>query len=558
MNKVIRLELSDWLYNVGIVGIANILAADGIEVDKGINYIEIYEDMLEGFEEKYFKYFINEYETTTSWHKLLGYETVLDGFEKDKLTEKLLDKLNGIIEDVKKKLTSNSYSSAYLLFGETTYDFIKEERTLQKIKLSKKQSIEDAYEPACIQIDKLKEIISHLRKKEVKRYIAAKNIIYDLIQSFWSDVSFLNKNNSKNNMYTEYEEYFIKPVLNYISDENVSGKYKCFSCGNEITKLGKPNSYDLTWLSKVGVDAARKSSHYWNYISDSNICPICNLVYSCIPAGFSILKGKGIFINENSSVSNLIEVNKLPVNQCGSYEELEELGYFNIIDILDRKQFDFSDKEIENIQIVKFDSNNERRPYTFNLLSKPKLQLMYQNRKKLKLLIKVYVKLGKNYYLNLYREVIQRLYSSKNQFDLINMLFVLHLQDNYSAIYCIDAILKINHDATMGRKGYKMGYYKEIEDFKKAGKNLRKEYEGKNKLPGITYRLVNALKTKNTPKFLDTLLNAYMYIGKPIPQDFANVLNDEERFQTIGYAFLIGLNGDETKVNQIEDEVEKQ
>mgnify|MGYP001571694009 CR=1 FL=1 len=77
---------------------------------------------------------------------------------------------------------------------------------------------------------------------------------------------------------------------------------------------------------------------------------------------------------------------------------------------------------------------------------------------------------------------------------------------------------------------------------------LRKKYieiNSESKLSGITYRLLNALKTKDNSKFMDTLINAYMYSGKEIPIEFTKGLINSDILQAIGYAFLIGLQGEE-------------
>lgn len=42
---------------------------------------------------------------------------------------------------------------------------------------------------------------------------------------------------------------------------------------------------------------------------------------------------------------------------------------------------------------------------------------------------------------------------------------------------------------------------------------------------------------------MDTLLNAYTSKKQAIPVDFIQALQDIDKFQTIGYAFLIGLQG---------------
>ncbi|PGA50867.1 hypothetical protein COL84_29055, partial [Bacillus pseudomycoides] len=74
-----------------------------------------------------------------------------------------------------------------------------------------------------------------------------------------------------------------------------------------------------------------------------------------------------------------------------------------------------------------------------------------------------------------------------------------------------------------------------------------------NKLSGITYRLLNALKLKNSHRFMDTLVNAYMYKGQQIPMNFVQALHDEMKFQTIGYAFLLGLQGEQQKLEKGEE-----
>ena len=85
-----------------------------------------------------------------------------------------------------------------------------------------------------------------------------------------------------------------------------------------------------------------------------------------------------------------------------------------------------------------------------------------------------------------------------------------------------------------------------------AGKELRNGYEVQEKLKGISYRLLNALKTNNVDMFMDTLLNCYLYIQKPVPKIFLNTLKDDEAFKTVGYAFIAGMLG-EMKTTEKDD-----
>lgn len=85
-----------------------------------------------------------------------------------------------------------------------------------------------------------------------------------------------------------------------------------------------------------------------------------------------------------------------------------------------------------------------------------------------------------------------------------------------------------------------------IESMRKYGWHMRQEYKAKDavkKIDGISYRMLNSLKTSNVNAFMDILIRCYMYIGKEIPKGFIDCLNSEEEFKTNGYAFVMGFNG---------------
>ena len=93
---------------------------------------------------------------------------------------------------------------------------------------------------------------------------------------------------------------------------------------------------------------------------------------------------------------------------------------------------------------------------------------------------------------------------------------------------------------------------KKINVMKHLGLTLKKGYKDKdeeNKIQGIAYRLLNFLKTKNTNGFLDVVINCHMHIGKEVPTLFVECIDDVERFQAYGYAFLLGLTGEEYRKN---------
>lgn len=562
ISKMIRLEIQDWLYNSGLVGVANILRENDIHYEVGLNYIEFDSNIMEDFQELYFKYFSNKYKKFTSWYRIVSFQDYIEKMREEGIDLNDIDNINKQIEYMKNKLKSNSYKSGYTILNDKTFNMENEEKKLKKLSIKDLEQLKDKSVEVKEQVETIEQIIDYLNKENVKKIILAKNIIYDVIAKFWSDVSFLNRTSNNKDMYDEYKNYFINPVVDYLELNQSKFKYDCFICDNKLSKLSKPIAYDLTWLNKIGVDMSRKTSHFWNLSGDSYICPICNFVYSCIPAGFTVYGNKGLFINENSNVDSLIAMNRLSLANITSIEELEHESYFNIADTMEQSSIEGSIKEIENIQIIKLNAGNEARPYTFNILSKEILQVINKNKNMLKPLIKARVKIGRkndrDLYINLYSEVLRRFYSNQNQFDLIYKLFSVNLSKKFNnntnnssygkfdnLIY-VDMIIKINNNFLGGAMRDKYVNDKKLFVIRQIGYSMRKAYGGKgalNKVGGISYRLLNALKTGDTDKFMNTLINSYMYLNQEIPTVFIEMLSDKDVFRTIGYAFLLGLQG---------------
>ena len=542
--STVKIELKDWLFNAGVVGIKKVLdnlSTLDMQVVETYNYIEFDETLLKGFEEKYFETLIKTNKNSISINKIISYKNLVDLLPNEKESVK---KLNDIIYYIKEKANSKSYKAGYLLLdnGSEIDSLISK---LTKVKITKKQSFEEIENNYFTQIRNIKNICDFFEKENVKRIIAAKNVMYEIIQPFWTNVSILLNANNKKDMYKMFKKDFVDTAINYIDSDKTKYKYNCFICDNKISKLSKPYAFDLTWIVKTGVDMSRKSSHFWNMKADAYICPICNLVYSCIPLGFTILKGKGIFINNNTSIKALNTTNITKViDEDERFEEIEKRSYFQIVNAMENYDIENRINEFENIQVIKFDSKNIARPYSFNILSRRLIWILYHNRKRLDILSKIIVKVTDKYYINLYSEVVDRLYNGKNLYDLIYKLLKMNLSKKFNGVYFINSILEINNWIIGGNEMNS----EETKKFKEYGIALRKKYieiNSESKLSGITYRLLNALKTKDNSKFMDTLINAYMYSGKEIPIEFTKGLINSDILQAIGYAFLIGLQGEE-------------
>ena len=541
MSEKIRISLADWQFNAGVVGLHNILKYAGDEVVVKENYIEFEPECLEGFETKYFNYLIDKYWEILSINKIISIEEFVAYYEDSDFEEfdkEGLDTTNKYIDEVKKYLKSNSYKTAYGLIN-SDEDILGLEKSLKTIKFKEKQDINDIIPKVQETFDIFKQIIKFLKKEVSRKYIGAVNVIYTIINNAWDGVCFLNRQTKEKDMYIDYRNYFVVPTLEYLKADKSRFKYTCFSCDREMNDFNN----DLSLLVNTGFDVSRKTSHVWNFQNDVAVCPVCKLVYSCVPAGMNYIYDNGIYVNDNSSMENAININnKIFKEIYKQKDEDKKLTYRALVNAINKEYNDRIKYELADIQLVRYVNGK----YRFNILSRKSLEVIRDSMIELDRLINCSLKEIDTYF-NIYELVIDRLLNSQNMFTLVQKLLYYKLsvpKNCYYNTFNIVDILQINKKFMKG-----VGYMKDLEkDIVKLGNTsgyyLREKYRSKgaiDKLSGISYRLLNALKTNNTDSFMDTLLNCYLYAKLPVPEVFLDALRSEEQFKTIGYAFVAGL-----------------
>lgn len=541
MIEKLKVEMNDWLFNAGIVGFINILEYAGDKVEKYTDYIEFDEDVLEDFEEKYFKYIIDTYEEQLSWYKIVSYKPIINHFQNEgfeDFSKDNLDKLNKYIKDVKYYIKSASYQAAYKLI-QSDVDVVSLSKDLKTVKLGKRDNIKDIMEDIKYNYDILKQIILYCEEPKNKKYLAGKNIIYSIIKNSWNGISFLNPQTKEKNIYKDFKEYFVTPVNHYIKEDKMKYKYNCFNCIRDMKDLKN----DYSFLNNIGFDVSRKSSHVWGFNNDAAMCPICKLIYACTPAGITYAYFKGAFINDNNDILSLTNTN----NKI-KFELMNELNfsigstYKALMNSISEKYNENIKYEISDIQLIRY----ENESYKFNILSKQVLEILSKVKKELDSLIKTGYK-EINTYFNIYELVIDRILNNQNLFTLIHKLLIFKLSSPRDCRFNtshVKKILKINMEFMEGM-GFMESKGKDIiQNASASGYYLREKYKEKgavDKLNGISYRLLNSLKINNKDMFMDTLLNCYLYAQKSVPKVFLDALKDEEYFKSIGYAFVTGL-----------------
>lgn len=505
-------SLNNFLFNSGILGFYRILE----HVDKKLfiningNTLTIKKEALDHFEDDYIDAMLNTFEEDTKWYSLVNNKNKISNMDvndKKQFEEKY--------KSIKKAMDSASYKSGY----ESIKD-ISEINPYELLNEVKKVENEN-------QKEMLIKIIEHLEK--YKDVYCMKDIIYTKINCFWEGKAFLNRNANKNDIKEEYKKTFVEPARKYLENMKKS-EYKCIECGNDISKS---EADGMSWLCDVGVDMNRKKSGFWNFREDALLCPICSLIYSCVPLGFYMIGSNGIFVNNNESFAELKRDNvKYDKDELIEQTSIESTynkiiqRYVNKISNMEYKTR--NEHESTNIQVVTRVGDKDDKHYVFNVISKDKLEIINEALKDFEIISKS----------NVYQEVLNNLLHGIKQYNLIDRI----LKQNKN-IEIVRNILNIEVASMKG--GKKME--EELEDMIKAGESLRKTMyvsgENLNKLKSYYYRLQGALKANRQDKFMQIFTMFYGGMERPMPNCKAilELMSKPEKFRLLGYAYVYGL-----------------
>ncbi|WP_088838977.1 type I-B CRISPR-associated protein Cas8b1/Cst1 [Listeria sp. ILCC792] len=554
---MLEFETSDWAFNSALSGFINIVGEGNVTyIDN--QRVSVNRELLEDFSKKYFDYLIDTYEKVLPWHRIVSYKEKITEFEEnqfDNFSEKDLENLNLYIKNVVKYyFSSASYKAAFSLI-DTDFDPEIEIKTLKPINLKKKDVFSEVKADILPQVKEnfevLTKLIDYASSEKGRKYLAGKNVVYTLIKNNWEGVSFLNRNTKEKDFYIDFENHFVEPAKAYLEADKTKYKYHCANCDAKIKDL----KLDYSFLTNTGFDVARKASHIWNQDNDLAMCPVCRLVYACMPAGFTFIQREGIFINSNANIKEMVHVNQAMKNDLNTLlNDRNKSVYRALVSLAQKKSAEKHRYELADIQVVRYENEN----YRFNLLSKPVLELMNRFEDELKSLIGMNFKDG-NDRLYLFQEVIKNLLDNQNLFLLIHKL-VYYKIANYGQLFYyshhIMIVLKMNSYFTGGAGN--MSQTITLEDLEKVRANAYyfkedlKSRKRDQKIQGIAHQMLNAVKTVNRGLFMDILLKNYSAVDKQVPKIFLRIFDNDDNFRTIGYAYLTGLIG-ETNVNNKEE-----
>lgn len=569
--KTIDFKLSSWLENAGIVGLTRILPKSKYKIDGNVLHVNI--DALNDFADYYFKFFIDTYSFNTRYQRILNMKNKLldwqdnnfKDFNENDLTQ-LLDWFNNVLlYSVKQKSVIKVIDTI-----NSNFDVIAETKNCNKLirTLKKKNELnknhDEVIETLKLLITKLLPIFAYFDTPEAHKLFPATNLSYQIIRNAWDGVSFLSRNKKSNyhDLYEDFQDYFANSVKKYLTDNHDKDKYICANCGLPIGSHDKLFGY--SFLTGMGFDLKRKSSNAWDFEATSYLCPICRLLYTCVSAGFTYnFTHQGIFINSDSSIDELKAVNDkvLLAMIIALAKKSTTTPYQAFTSIFQDKAIESEKYVLANVQVVSYDGSNDNGIYTFRVIPVVASEVLkyaaehtFNNGSSmLDTLYAAGIKgfKGQNYY-NIFSAVVDKLLNGTNLTSLIHDLLLLKATNAdgcYYSIFQVVCLIRMNSqliNKILQKKGEQMQVTEEkLSKMRSCGAIIREEYAkfNENKSQALAYHMLDALRANNVKRFMDLLLNAYLYLDKVVPRTFIDSQTNIQVFEQYGYAFVAGLIG---------------
>jgi len=538
-NDTIRIELGDWLYNAGIVGFIKILSENETEIDPQIiiddTFIEFKRDLLDGFTEKFFEVAFEmhgKFDSIKQW--LEGISVEIDSILANERIE-YLGKKYRIKEPDKEKFYNKILDEVSKRWKGVAY------KKFKKIKKSEINSI-----------DELKQLVKDLLKiQENNRSFFVEKEVQTFLRRIVGMGSFLNKSVS-NNQKATFKKDFEKPIIE--KDNKKDKNFNCIYCNSRKAKNKTIFSTGLVFYQGLNKDSL---NFVWGFNPKLPLCEICELIYFCHWAGYtkSSKNESYLFVNDDSSIKDLWDKNQL-LSQILKKDKEKNLLIKYFYELLVQEQQEISRYTLQNITIIETDLANNVMPKVLSLhISRNQAQFIKTNHENLKWLATKYYKI-KDDYTNVLHHFLQLMLGGKLNYRIANRLikYYLQSQDDSKSFVTVNfnpsniqnlVLLTASYFETVKQKPIQMEK-KHIWHVYYLGNEMRQELtnrDAKNKINGIAYRLLNAVRANDKNTFLNVLLRLYIGYDKEVPSTLVNTLESEDKFQIIGHSYVNGLLG---------------
>nr|WP_243240416.1 type I-B CRISPR-associated protein Cas8b1/Cst1 [Clostridium cibarium] len=338
------------------------------------------------------------------------------------------------------------------------------------------------------------------------------------------------------------------------SVDEILGNYNtCSFCDDNIS-FG--SDYTDGNFIPLAISNSNCRNLFWNFNDKFPICPLCKLVLLCTPAGCTeVFKGYLSdkydkkyygFVSMDGDLYELIKQNnnfRKTSKRGAAFEEF-------ILDSI-KKNKKISTWQLENILYIEFNADYRSKNSKLNYYNIPTyLARFLRDNSGMFDKIVNYKERMKVFDIILQRKDLKHIIDlelrESIKGDGYNNTMPLIKIRNYLKQYkggckSVDKIAS---------KNLSFLYFQGL-DISKIYKNSNSE----NKIPGLSYRLLNAAKADNKKEFMDTIIRIYMSVEKEIPMLFLEVMKEDKLdFQEIAHSFITGLNSKNKEEGEKENE----
>ncbi|ENY8300278.1 type I-B CRISPR-associated protein Cas8b1/Cst1 [Clostridioides difficile] len=596
----LRVYRGDWFFNMGIVGFLNIIKKADKQAEIFImeDYIEFDSLFLENFHEYYFNYFMDEYDVSKRIKKNIDYsinfikskpDRIKDGIKKIKDSVKQQnDKIKKFDEEkfnmIKEKLDSMSKIKSYDEFDslealvDETIDIFKIKSINDRLTANLyKYVVQDNYfgqvsffnvAKAKLDLDGLKQVMfnDYLRQiiyfgeledlLEENDYDKLKNYLNDRLNSIAKDIN--EKKVSKSSINT-IEKIMKEINKNFIKKNKSIEDIKKYMDSLEVCEMcglykGILDEYSESNFAPLGVSTNNARNMFWNQAYVPSICDICKLILFCTPAGATytrknyLINEKNefyLFVNMDTCINELFERNNSLKAQKSEYSDSKDENPFNqLIKSIVEENTLKSEWQLRNILFVEFKASIDSKKCKINYFNIPTYLA--------KFFVKENKKIQSIYDYKLKSNVLDLILKSKDLKHLINNTLrnivksnlESNNKSNISGLSCFNVVQLRTILNNYKRGVYKMDY-KKLRKIYESGCEIHDYYidkNAKNKIEGITYKILNLIKVGNKNDFMQTILRIFSPSEKTPPEEILQIFVEEDLdFESVGYAFVTGL-----------------
>ncbi|PFL59599.1 type I-B CRISPR-associated protein Cas8b1/Cst1 [Bacillus cereus] len=551
---MIRLYLEDWATNTGILGFYRILEhaeTDLFEVEE--TYIDFDPKLLQDFPEWFFNYAFDMFSVANEKeNKMNIYLThATSNFKRFK---------DFIFADIKG--TENKLNKRLPIEGGTLKELF-----------SRKKNVSTIEELKTITKDYLK-----LLKQDQVNEVLTLNMIRFRLGELHGQTSFLQRSRSTLNR-SEHEEFlakdFVQPILleqevlavlqsSNSPNEEIEDLNKMIqqSDDEDIKKLGKQTitklkmdellycpviegQFALTDYTEAvflpnAVSLANATNYTWNNQKTFPISNLYRLIMFCSVFGLYKDGETYSFIQTDEDFDALAEVNDLFVTNKKQNNPFEVFLYDTLKEAKDKAKW-----ISKNMLIVEFQNGGKKTTLTQNFLSEHAIQYLQERGGR---------EIDHIKYPQFRNVILRKLLNGEHFFRDITIQLRKNVDNNYSSYDTYAATLTMFHlnrirECYGMSNGTREAQYesmqKRIHYALMDGREVRRrltERRMENKIPGITYRLLNALTTNNRQQFFETLFRTFLLVEKNTSMYVDATREHSSEFEGIASALLSGLN----------------